>query len=1033
MTDNRRDYGNEETWRLPPGRSDRSRRTQRQNPTEYSRDPDPRDPPARSGHRTQRQSSDRSWEADSRDERRASGASHRDGRDGRDYQDSRDYRDRPDRDARDDRGRRSGPDRDAAPRHRSSSSSRREPPPYREEGRAAYRDDREVAYPDEGREKFVSPPRPRTTPPPPSQQSRSPQGNRTRALSDRDRDSAAWEDEERRAESRRQRPDVDRERDGRRAPGPRGSGVRSRQIESEDDYLEPPVRGRSGSQWRSRESVRESDAEPPRDRRQPSWDSWDDDEAGHFENQDSVWAPAWQREQAAEPSARGGRPGRNRGAGGPAGEMRVGRGGRVGDLGQRSADVAKRAGTLVQTSYQSAIKQQKRILSTRKGRIISAIVAASLLLGMFGTIGLAYAEYHHVKSQTTVALADLKAAEVDLKTLQTDPFNTTAITAAHDNLAQANAAFVQMNDTLQHIPGVLGITPIVGSKISSVLQLGPIAVEATQAGMLGCDILSILAPALKNPLATNIPGLTSADMNTVQSKFSTVYSLVSTMLGQVQNLPPSAASLDPRLGSLLGTLSGNLPAFEQGLQDVKNVVTDLPQLLGVGKPANYLLEVMDSTELRPGGGFIGNLGAITLSGGRMQGKPQIKDVDLLDKHDCALGINLPANLSWFTSGCPTTLLFQDSNLLGDFPSDAARALTLYTVADGSSVLDNNSAGPIKTFQGVIAVTPQLIANAMAITGNITLPQYGGLVVTPQNMSNEIHYYQLHPGLGGSDTQIDPTCGSSQRKVFTCYLFKAFLSKLGQASSTNFGALGKLVENAIHSKDIQLYFSNARDEALLQHHDLASAINAPKTGDGLMVVDANIDGVKANNFINYTWNDKISIDSAGNATHHLVLTYDYASHDVQAAIANSYPSHAANVGCPSVCYQDYVRIYIPSQSNHISPSDNLDSLGGAPTTTSEFNMAVVQGLIFLPIGEKFTVSTSWTVPNAAVQTGNGWLYQDTIQKQAGISWPINETVTLPSSCTGIPTSSQGFTKVSGDSAVATEPLMADTTISLQYAC
>ena len=437
-----------------------------------------------------------------------------------------------------------------------------------------------------------------------------------------------------------------------------------------------------------------------------TWNSRNEEEHGSFENWESVWTPAWQRDQLP-PVPPGNRRseyrqspslGQQRGRAVPA---RLPEEPAVGP-GKRSDDRGRRAGAPGQTSYQWAAKQRKHILSTRRGRIITAIVSACLLLGIFGTVGLAYAEYHHVKSQAAVGLTDLKAAEVDLKTLETNPFDTTAIMAAQGELTQANLAFIQMNDSIQHIPGVLGLVPIVGSEVDAVLQIGPIAVEATQAGVLGCQILGILAPKLKNPLSTSIAGLTTADIATIDGKFTTLYSLASTILAQVRALPPSATSLDPRLGPLLSSVSTNMPQFEQGLQDAKNVVAMLPQLLGVGKPANYLLEVMDSTELRPGGGFIGNFGDVTLSGGRMQGKPQIKDVDLLDQH--YKGITLPSQFSWFTSG-GRVLGFRDSNLDADFPSDAKRALQIYNYENGSSVLDNNSAGPITSFQGVIAVTP----------------------------------------------------------------------------------------------------------------------------------------------------------------------------------------------------------------------------------------------------------------------------------------------------------------------------------------
>jgi hypothetical protein len=86
---------------------------------------------------------------------------------------------------------------------------------------------------------------------------------------------------------------------------------------------------------------------------------------------------------------------------------------------------------------------------------------------------------------------------------------------------------------------------------------------------------------------------------------------------------------------------------------------------------------------------------------------------------------------------------------------------------------------------------------------------------------------------------------------------------------------------------------------------------------------------------------------------------------------------------------------------------------------------------------FSVSLSWTVPNAAVQTaGGGWVYQYAVEKQAGMTagmtWPMNVSLTLPS-CAQLYGSLQGFTTPTAHSAVVQEPLTTDVTLGLQYTC
>ena len=692
---------------------------------------------------------------------------------------------------------------------------------------------------------------------------------------------------------------------------------------------------------------------------------------------------------------------------------------------QRGFAMGNRAGNLGQTGYRWAVEQKDRFLSTRPGRIAIAALVAILLLTIVGSAGVVYAQYSHVKAQATAALGPLERAAAYLNQLQHDPFDISAVTEAEGQLVAANAAFIKMNQEVQAIPGLLSLAPIAGSRLAAASQLGPIAVEATDAGILGCQILTLLLHRLRDPLATNIAGLSSADMSVITTKFNTAYALMSSVLAQIQTLPPGAGSLAPGLAPLLASVDGHMPELRQGLQDARALVTLLPQLLGVGQPANYLLEILDSSELRPGGGAIGSFGVLTLSGGRLQGQPQIKEVGLCAAPPAGKGISLPSRYSWFT-GSGNSLTFQDTNLDADFATNAQLGQELYADSGCPALLKGNPTA----FQGVIALTPQLLENVLGnISGPITLPDYHDLVISQNNLIQEIHAQELGgQGTAGADTSIDPNpiCDqTSYSSCFTPYLFSVLLAKLaGRAPSAP--QLGSVLDGAVQAKDIQVYFTNAEAEAVLAHHDLASALSAPKSGDSLMVVDANEGFVTANNYITYTWNDRVSIDVSGNATHHLTLTYDWPR--TQDSYNNAYPAQPNQY-----VYQDYLRIYVPESATNISPATGLRLSGTAPPVTTGFGLKIIEGLIYLPIGEKLTIDLSWTVPHAAVEISGRWLYQYSIEKQAGIDdRPMDIALSLPS-CGNITGTPQGFTTPTSDSAGYSRTLNSDLTLSLQYTC
>src|SRR5262249_31744287 len=147
-------------------------------------------------------------------------------------------------------------------------------------------------------------------------------------------------------------------------------------------------------------------------------------------------------------------------------------------------------------------------------------------------------------------------------------------------------------------------------------------------------------------------------------------------------LSPSDLDLDPRLGLGIAAFRDALPRIQQTLADADAVLGVAPAVLGIGTPSNYLVEQLDSTELRPGAGFIGTFGIATLSGGRLTDL-HITDVDLLDRIFERNGghISLPAEYSWFPWGS-YSWGFRDSNLEADFPTSAKYGESSYHAEGG---------------------------------------------------------------------------------------------------------------------------------------------------------------------------------------------------------------------------------------------------------------------------------------------------------------------------------------------------------------
>jgi hypothetical protein len=613
----------------------------------------------------------------------------------------------------------------------------------------------------------------------------------------------------------------------------------------------------------------------------------------------------------------------------------------------------------------------------------------------------ALAAARHETALAQSGIQHVRTAGEALKAIQQGSLDAAHAARAESEFTAAYNDFSQLQQDMGRIPGGTFV-PILGGKLDSAARLLPLAIDASRAGMLGSDALGVLVTGLSDPLNSKSPGITQKDLTAIGADLAQITALFNADVTRLNQLQPSDLQLDPRLAPALAQFRTALPALRQALADAQAAIQLAPALIGVGKPSNYLVELLDSTELRPGGGFIGNYGILTLSGGRLDSL-HVTDVDLLDRPFEFAGnvIPYPDAYKWFTTAPAWSL--RDSNLDADFPTSARNGEQTYHIEGGNVDV-----------QGVIAVTPWVIQQALGITGPITLPEFGE-TVTAKNLVDRIHFHQLGPG-HGSEYIPDPASLSSQRKKFTAILFQHFLDRVKQLMSTKRPQFVKLLMNAVHAKDVQIYLNAEAGENILRHNHIASTIDAP-AGDGLFVVDANVIGSKSNNFIKNTLKDNVTIDATGNAVHQATLTYSWP---------NTPESANNNYGNKSL-YVDYIRVYIPPKSVVKSQS------GWEPHGTSTaFGRQVVAGKLYLDFGATATIQLTWTVPAAATKDASGWHYKELLQRPAGVTWATDLQFALPA-CARTGTTPAGLKAAGARVYKSQVALTADTTFSIDYGC
>src|SRR5712691_4553754 len=601
-------------------------------------------------------------------------------------------------------------------------------------------------------------------------------------------------------------------------------------------------------------------------------------------------------------------------------------------------------------------------------------------------------------SSAQAGMEHLRTAENLLKTLQNDPLNAQNISQARKEFTSALSALKQVNVDVQALPGISTSLPVYGSRISAALHLLPLAIELSQTGITGCDILNLLISRFHDPLSTTAQGITMVDLGVIEKDFHQITTALTTISHQVSQITPGDLQADPRLSKSFASLQQNIPQLQAGLATVERLLPLAPQLLGIGAPGNYLIEILDSTELRPGGGFIGNYGIATLSGGRLTAA-HITDTYLLDTPYRLAGHSTPfsAQDSWFDLASSWGL--RDSNLVADFPTAARNAEQLYK-REGGAI-------PV---QGVIAVTPVFIEHILEITGPVSVPEYQE-TVTSQNLIDRIHYYQLgagRPKQGGAPSSDGI---SSARKRFTALLAEHLLARIRQSPPTALPQLLKMMLGSIHSKDVQVYLNAPDAENMLQSYGLDAAIQSPQ-GDSLFVVDANISPNKVSGLITDTIQDQVTIDTQGNALHLTTIRYEWKKQGLVYG---------------SDTYRDYIRVYAPPGS--ILEKQNGWQVRGAST---DFGRQVWAGFITFKYGQTSTITLAWMTPGVVTKNGKTWHYQYLIQRQAGALKTIQLQIALPA-CAKVVQKSSGLVSTRPQGAVLSQPLKEDIDVNIDYTC
>jgi hypothetical protein len=370
---------------------------------------------------------------------------------------------------------------------------------------------------------------------------------------------------------------------------------------------------------------------------------------------------------------------------------------------------------------------------------------------------------------------------------------------------------------------------------------------------------------------------------------------------------------------------------------------------GFDKEMSYLVLFQNNLELRPTGGFVSSFATAKIE------SAQPKDFQFYDTAVFDIKLSTPTQVEppepikdyLFVKNWQ----FRDGNWSPDFPTAAQKMIEFYHTQGGQ-----------EQFDGVIAITPEVLGSLLELHGPVELPDYGLTV----DKNNFLLTLEKQVEIDFKDQGIDRT----DRKNILKDLAQILIDKTIAINPLKSLKLISIGSEHLESKDILLYFSDPDVQKDVKKLGWSGEIKQTNS-DYVFVVDANINAFKADYFIARKFRYDIDLSSTTPKAR-LTINYSHSAEEKSWLVRD---------------YQSWLRVYVPEGSWFT----NISGLSTDPQYGKEFGKTFMAGLVKVPLSSDHTVVLEYDLPQNIKENEYGLL----VQKQPGVSeLPVEINVTLP---------------------------------------
>lgn len=425
-------------------------------------------------------------------------------------------------------------------------------------------------------------------------------------------------------------------------------------------------------------------------------------------------------------------------------------------------------------------------------------------------------------------------------------------------------------------------------------------------------------------------------------KLSSVRSKLNLALLSLNQIPEEELLLPIRLAR--DELKGEVESLKIAIDSIAELSGIVPGIIGYPEEKTYLFLLLNNTEIRPGGGFIGTYGVV-----------KIKDAQITEFFtDDIYNIDLKVNENTWDVEPPAPIkkylgvdkwYMRDSNWSPDFPTSAQQAEWFYHAEGGEQ----------DDFDGVIAVTPELIGPFLDFYGGI---EAEGVRYTSENFIDILEYKVEQEFFKRGIPEFE-------RKKIIGVLAQNLLNKIKGSSYHDLGILLDETIKSLERKEVLVYDKNDYFKRILRQKNWDGAIRSSE-GDYVMVVDANLGSLKTDQVMEKE------------------LVYSVVPREDDRLVAKAVITYT-NTGTftwKTTRYNTYTRLYVPFGSELISSNGAMlrekDTTPGEVDVGSDLAKTVYGAYISVEPGQKKKLEFEYLLPTSITSDE----YRLLIQKQPG---------------------------------------------------